>query len=173
MFPLLVFLLINTTLEHGINASSCDGFSGFGVLLWWVNLTNNLAPIQSSHLLSRIQSGVLGKPRRGREMAKVAKLLLAKPNMERMKCRTTFICEGCINHWTTPIQDTIAPLMEAYMIGLENGDVESAGNAGERASADFNLLVVRVNTDTCVDQIQPDFVLKAASIPDCHLKSVF
>ena len=34
MFPLLVFLLINTTLEHGFNASSCDGFTGFGVLLW-------------------------------------------------------------------------------------------------------------------------------------------
>ena len=34
MFPLLVFLLINTSLEHGFNASSCDGFTGFGVLLW-------------------------------------------------------------------------------------------------------------------------------------------
>jgi len=107
MFPLLVFLLINTTLEHGINASSCDGFTGFGVLL----------------------CGVLGKPQRGREMAEVAKLLLAKPNMERMKCRTTFICEGCINHWTSPIKDTIVPLIEAHRIGLENGDVESAGNA--------------------------------------------
>ena len=37
--------------------------------------------IQSSHILDRIGSGVLGKPQRGREMAKVAKFLLAKLNI--------------------------------------------------------------------------------------------
>ena len=61
--------------------------------------------------------------------------------------------------------------MEAVKVGLENGDVESAGNAGERTIADFNLVVL-VNTDTCVDQIQPGFGSVVASIPDCLLKSI-
>ena len=34
LFPLLVFLLMRASLKHGINASSCDAFGGYGVILW-------------------------------------------------------------------------------------------------------------------------------------------
>ena len=33
MFPRIAFLMIRTTLEHGVNASSCDAFVGFGASL--------------------------------------------------------------------------------------------------------------------------------------------
>lgn len=34
LFPLIVFLLVKETLNHGINASSCDAFGAFGIILW-------------------------------------------------------------------------------------------------------------------------------------------
>lgn len=59
-------------------------------------------------------------------MAKTVELLLAKPNMERMRSRSIFICEGMINHWTAPLQGILAPLLQGYQIGLQSGDLESA-----------------------------------------------
>eukprot|EP00578_Thalassiosira_sp_NH16_P023676 CAMPEP_0181082736 /NCGR_PEP_ID=MMETSP1071-20121207/3781_1 /TAXON_ID=35127 /ORGANISM="Thalassiosira sp., Strain NH16" /LENGTH=743 /DNA_ID=CAMNT_0023164343 /DNA_START=105 /DNA_END=2336 /DNA_ORIENTATION=+ len=105
MFALLVFLLMDTSLKYGINASSCDAFTGFGVIL----------------------CGGFGKPQRGKEMAKVAELILAKPGMKRMTSRSVFVCEGLISHWTKPLRETLEPLLEAYKVGLECGDGQSAG----------------------------------------------
>jgi predicted ATPase len=34
VFPLIVFLLVRASLKHGINASACDAFGGYGVILW-------------------------------------------------------------------------------------------------------------------------------------------
>jgi len=34
LFPLVVFLLVRTSIKHGINASSCDAFACYGLLLW-------------------------------------------------------------------------------------------------------------------------------------------
>jgi len=34
MFPLVIFHMVRATLQHGINASSCDAFGGFGMILW-------------------------------------------------------------------------------------------------------------------------------------------
>lgn len=95
--------MVRASLKYGTDASSCNSFGGYGVIL------NNL-----------------GKLQEGREMAKTVELLLAKPKMERMKSRSIFICEGTINHWTAPIQGTLAPLLQGYQTGLQSGDLESA-----------------------------------------------
>ena len=34
IFPLIIFHLVRATLQHGINASSCDAFEWFGMILW-------------------------------------------------------------------------------------------------------------------------------------------
>jgi len=34
LFPLCILLMVNTSLEHGINASSCGAFANLGMLLW-------------------------------------------------------------------------------------------------------------------------------------------
>ena len=31
-----------------------------------------------------------------------------------------------VDHWTTPLQDGVQPLLEGYQVGLQSGDVESA-----------------------------------------------
>lgn len=103
MFPLIVFALVRASLKHGTNSATFVAFGGYGIIL------NNL-----------------GKLQEGREMAKTVELLLAKPKMERMKSKSIFICEGMINHWTAPIQGTLAPLLQGYQTGLQSGDLESA-----------------------------------------------
>jgi len=105
LLPLIIFALVKTSLKSGVNASSCDAFAGFGFLLC-----------------------ALGKPQEGREMSRAVDLILAKPNMDRMKSRSIFVCEGMIHHWTAPVQNTLGPLLGGYQEGLRTGDIESAVN---------------------------------------------
>lgn len=100
---MIVFALVRASLKHGTNSASFVAFGGYGIIL------NNL-----------------GKLQEGREMARTVELLLAKPKMARMKSKSIFICEGMINHWTAPIQGTLAPLLQGYQTGLQSGDLESA-----------------------------------------------
>ena len=105
MFPLIIFLMIEATIKYGINASSCDAFTGFGVLL----------------------CGGFNDFQRGHEMARVAELILAKPGMNRMASRSIFVMEGLIKHWTTRLNGTLEPLLKGYQIGLDCGEGQSAG----------------------------------------------
>lgn len=104
LYPLIVFHLVRTSIKHGINSSSCDAFATFGLLL----------------------CGLFGKPEQGREMGKAVELLLAKPGMKGKQSKARYHCEAFINHWTAPIQGTLAPYLAGYQSGLELGDVESA-----------------------------------------------
>ena len=104
MFPLLVFLMVNATLEHGINASSCDAFVSFGIIL----------------------NGVFGKPSRARELGRAAELISAKPECARMKSRITVGVQGFINPSTSLLKDTIDPLLKGFEIGMKLRDYQSA-----------------------------------------------
>mmetsp|Transcript_39577 Transcript_39577/g.95158 ORF Transcript_39577/g.95158 Transcript_39577/m.95158 type:complete len:1108 (-) Transcript_39577:206-3529(-) len=104
MYPHVVFRKIQTMLKHGLNRSSCDGFSGAGILL----------------------SGPFGDPKRGREMGKAAELLAQNPEMKMMKSRVLFCVQALVYHHTSSLQGTLRPLLEGYQIGLRTGDTESA-----------------------------------------------
>jgi len=96
--------MVTTSLKHGLNPSSSGAFAGLGLLL----------------------CGSLGEPRKGREMAKAAELILAKPGMRSSTSMTIFITQSFCYHWTAPLHDTIAPLLKGFQEGLEIGDTESA-----------------------------------------------
>jgi hypothetical protein len=104
MFPLIVFQSVTTTLKHGLSSSSPSGFAGLGLLL----------------------CGPFGKPHEGREMAKAAELILEKPGMRSSATYTKFLTQSFCYHWTSPLQDTIEPLLEWNQRGLEIGDTDSA-----------------------------------------------
>eukprot|EP00985_Skeletonema_marinoi_P004474 scaffold1955_cov122-Skeletonema_marinoi.AAC.2 len=104
MFPLIAFQSVTTTLKHGLSSSSPSGFAGLGMLL----------------------CGPFGKPHEGREMAKAAELILEKPGMRSRAVYTVFVTQSFCYHWTSPLQDTIAPLLDGYQRGLEIGDNDSA-----------------------------------------------
>eukprot|EP00985_Skeletonema_marinoi_P030034 scaffold30138_cov131-Skeletonema_marinoi.AAC.1 len=104
MLPLIIFQSVATSLKHGLSSSSPSGFAALGSLL----------------------CGPFGKPHEGREMAKAAELILEKPGMRSRATFTVFITQTFCYHWTSPLQDTIAPLLEWYQRGLEIGDTASA-----------------------------------------------
>ncbi|KAL7527247.1 hypothetical protein ACHAXR_001864, partial [Thalassiosira sp. AJA248-18] len=103
IWPLGVFLLVRASIKHGINASSCDAFAMYGMIL----------------------CGAFGKFNRGRDMTRAVELLLENPDHRRMQSRATFILET-VKLWTAPLQSTLVPLLSGYQKGLEIGDVESA-----------------------------------------------
>eukprot|EP00577_Skeletonema_sp_RCC1716_P014333 CAMPEP_0113417576 /NCGR_PEP_ID=MMETSP0013_2-20120614/25725_1 /TAXON_ID=2843 ORGANISM="Skeletonema costatum, Strain 1716" /NCGR_SAMPLE_ID=MMETSP0013_2 /ASSEMBLY_ACC=CAM_ASM_000158 /LENGTH=464 /DNA_ID=CAMNT_0000304711 /DNA_START=1 /DNA_END=1392 /DNA_ORIENTATION=- /assembly_acc=CAM_ASM_000158 len=106
MLPLIVFQSVTTVLKHGLSPSSSPGFAGLGLLL----------------------CGPFGKPHEGREMAKAAELILEKPGMRSRATYTIFITQCFCYHWTSPLHDTIEPLLEGYQIGVEIGDNGRACN---------------------------------------------
>eukprot|EP00984_Skeletonema_dohrnii_P002153 scaffold737_cov74-Skeletonema_dohrnii-CCMP3373.AAC.1 len=106
MFPLIVFQSVTTSLKHGLSSLSSPAFAALGMIL----------------------CGPFGKPHEGREMAKAAELILEKPGMRSSATYTKFITQSFCYHWTSPLQDTIAPLLKGYQLGLEIeiGDTEKA-----------------------------------------------
>ena len=100
IYPLIAFLLVRESLEHGANASTVDGLTSFGAIL----------------------CGAFGRLLRGREMAKAVALLLENPVNRRMESRACFLVQGAILHWTTPLQGTLTPLLSGYQAGLEIGE---------------------------------------------------
>lgn len=108
LFPLINFLNVRATLRYGISpANACDAFGGFGILLC-----------------------ALGSPQRGRDMALAVQLILAKAKPGELTHLISRTCldQGFVYHWTsTTLQDTLSPLLRGYQIGLDTGDVQSAG----------------------------------------------
>ena len=46
--------------------------------------------------------------------------------MKEGKARTTYICEGLVNHWTLPLHGTLSPLLSGYNTGLKTGNIQDA-----------------------------------------------
>jgi len=103
LYPVIVMLMTRASIKHGIDASSCDSFAMFGTLCV-----------------------AFGQMQRGREMGHASTLILEKFHAKEMKSRVIFLCEGMINHWSSPLQGTFAPLLGGYQSGLESGNILSA-----------------------------------------------
>jgi predicted ATPase len=104
LLPLVALQSLTTSLKYGSSPSSSFIFAGFGMLL----------------------CGPFGKPNEGREMAKAAELILEKRGMRSSTSKTIFITQCFCYHWTSPLQDTIEPLLKGYQAGLEIGDTDKA-----------------------------------------------
>eukprot|EP00984_Skeletonema_dohrnii_P020789 scaffold10216_cov123-Skeletonema_dohrnii-CCMP3373.AAC.5 len=104
ILPLVIFQMVITSLKHGLNSSSSPAFARLGMLL----------------------CGPFGKLHEGLEMARAAELILEKPGMRSSTSNTIFVTQSFCYHWTSPLQDTIAPLLKGYQVGLEIGDNDRA-----------------------------------------------
>ena len=49
-----------------------------------------------------------------------------KIHAKEMKSWVSFLREGMVFHWSSPLQGTFTPLLEGYQSGMESGDTESA-----------------------------------------------
>ncbi|WP_353571573.1 ATP-binding sensor histidine kinase [Candidatus Albibeggiatoa sp. nov. BB20] len=102
LFPLLVFRLVNDSIHHGNSPVSAYGYASYGMFL-----------------CSRI-----GNMKMGYEFGKLALNLVECSHTREMKTRILVMFNAFIRHFKEPLEDSLQPLLDAYHIGLETGDLE-------------------------------------------------
>jgi PAS domain S-box-containing protein len=103
LFPLIVFEQVNLSLKYGNTAISSYAYATYGLIL-------------SGEVVGDVESGY--------QFGQLALKLLDKFNAKELKARTVFIVNLFIKHWKEHLQETLTPLRDAYLIGLETGDLE-------------------------------------------------
>ena len=138
MFPLLVFRMVRATLKHGINISTSDALISYGIIL-----CGAFREPQRGREMAKAGELILEKYEYKKSRATLgadgliyywtAPLLdtLIREGhplgVERVESRFIYAVEGLIYHWSKPLRDTLEPLHEGNRLGMECGDMESAG----------------------------------------------
>ncbi|MEH2384147.1 MAG: AAA family ATPase [Nostoc sp.] len=112
LLPQIILSEVNLSMQYGNAAASAFGYAWYGL----------------------IECGILGNIQTGYEFGQLALQILEKFHSKELKARTVFIVEAFINHWHQPLKESIAPLAEAYQVGLETGDIEYAAWASYGSS---------------------------------------
>ncbi|MEK7991922.1 MAG: ATP-binding sensor histidine kinase [Thiotrichaceae bacterium] len=102
LFPLLVFRLVNESISHGNSPVSAYGYASYGMFL----------------------CSKIGNMKMGYEFGKLALDLVEHSHAREIKTRILVIFNAFIRHFKDPIEDSLQPLLDAYHIGLETGDLE-------------------------------------------------
>ena len=130
MLPLIIFQGVTNSLKYGLDSTSSSYFAGLGMLL----------------------CGPFGKPQEGLEMAKAAELILEKTGMRSSAANTVYLTQTFCYHWVSPLQETIAPLLNGYQIGLETGENERAGFC--LANRSFHLFFIGRPLDSIQKELE-------------------
>jgi len=107
MFPLIVFKNVTLSIKWGNSSESAYAYSSYGVIL----------------------CGVVGQLQTGYQFGQLCLKVLAQLNARDVKARTEFVVGALIQHWIDPLNSVLKPLLGAYQMGLENGDLEYAAYA--------------------------------------------
>ena len=95
-----------------------------------LTLQNGLHDVSSlGFALYSVVCGSLGNSSEAYRFGKLALALLKQSNSKAYAARTMVVAYGFSCHLKTPLQDALNPLMEAYKIGMEIGDVEYSSQA--------------------------------------------
>ncbi|HEY9669072.1 MAG TPA: serine/threonine-protein kinase PknK, partial [Coleofasciculaceae cyanobacterium] len=105
LFPLLVFEQVNLSVKYGNTSVSSYAYATYGLIL-------------SGEVVGDIESGY--------QFGQIALRLLDKFNAKELKARTLFVVNYFIRHWQEHLRESLIPLLDAYLIGLETGDLEYA-----------------------------------------------
>ncbi|MBW4625337.1 MAG: AAA family ATPase [Brasilonema octagenarum HA4186-MV1] len=105
LLGLLVLKQVNLSLKYGNTSVSAYGYAAYGLILC---------------------GEAVGDIETGYQFGQLALRLLDKFNDKELKARTLFIVNYFINHWKEHLRNTLTPLLDAYSIGLETGDLEYA-----------------------------------------------
>ncbi|MDF0554169.1 ATP-binding sensor histidine kinase [Kamptonema sp. UHCC 0994] len=102
LFPLIVFKMVNLSLQYGNSPLSAYGYVSYGMLLCGV--------------LSDIDSGY--------QFGKLAIRLVEEFATKEIKAKIDFLFNCFIKQWKEHLKETAQPLLEAFKTGLETGDIE-------------------------------------------------
>jgi predicted ATPase/GAF domain-containing protein/DNA-binding CsgD family transcriptional regulator/tRNA A-37 threonylcarbamoyl transferase component Bud32 len=107
LYPLIVFKLIKLSIQYGLATESAFACSNYAVIM----------------------CGIVGDIEAGYDFGQLAVRLLDRFKITKVKARTFYLLNCHIRHWKEPLRDAAKGLAEAYQIGLETGDFETAGFA--------------------------------------------
>jgi predicted ATPase/signal transduction histidine kinase len=104
LFPLIIFKQINLSITYGNAPLSAFAYVVYGLIL----------------------CGIAEDIESGYQFGKLAENLLAKFHTKQVTAKViqTFNC--LVRNWKDHIRETLKPLLEAYSVGLETGDLEFA-----------------------------------------------
>ncbi len=105
LFPLIILQMVNLSIDYGNNDLSAFGYAGYSNILGGI-----IMDIDSSY-----------------EFVKLALNLLDKFPNPLIRCKTTFMANTSIRFRKIHLQETIQPLLDAYQLGIDTGDIEFAG----------------------------------------------
>ncbi|EJK71681.1 hypothetical protein THAOC_06856, partial [Thalassiosira oceanica] len=138
MFPLLVFRMVRATLKHGINVSSSDAFVSYAVILCGAfrEPQRGREMAKAGELIIEQYGFKKSRATLGDDgliyywTAPLLDTLLRKGHhlgVEYVQSRFIYVAEGLVYHWTKPFRDSLEALREGNRLGMECGDIESAG----------------------------------------------
>jgi len=104
LVPMGVFQVVQLSVKHGNARESAFDYAAYGLIL----------------------CGAIGDIETGYKFGALALKLLDKFNAKEVKARTYLLVYDMIIHWKEHVNKTLKPLIEAYQIGLETGDLEYA-----------------------------------------------
>ncbi|MCV6638808.1 ATP-binding sensor histidine kinase [Candidatus Albibeggiatoa sp. nov. NOAA] len=107
LFPLLVFRLVNDSIHHGNSPVSAYGYASYGMFL----------------------CSKIGNIKMGYEFGKLALDLVEHSHTRDLKTRILVMFNAFIRHFKDPLEECLPPLIDAYHIGLETGDLEFTARA--------------------------------------------
>jgi predicted ATPase/serine phosphatase RsbU (regulator of sigma subunit) len=100
--PLIVFYMVNLSIQHGNAPQSAFAYANYGFLL--------------CEMVGDIETGY--------RFGQLALRILEQVNAQEFKAKILVIVNFLIRHWKEHLRNTLLPLQEAYQSGLETGDLE-------------------------------------------------
>lgn len=107
LFILMACQQVNLTIQYGMTVASISGFADYGIVF----------------------SGLLQDIATSYQFGQLALNLLEHVNTREIRSQTLFKVSTFILPWKHPIQQALPFLEDAYLSGLENGDLAHAGYA--------------------------------------------
>ncbi|MBD1849460.1 AAA family ATPase [Leptolyngbya sp. ST-U4] len=102
LLPLAVCKQVDLSVQHGNAPVSPTAYANYGLLL----------------------CGIVGDIDSGYQFGQLALDLLSRLNTQEIKAKTIVIVNIFIRPWKEHLRKTLEPLMSAYSIGMETGDLE-------------------------------------------------
>ncbi|MCP4553471.1 MAG: AAA family ATPase, partial [Bacteroidetes bacterium] len=105
LLPLCIFQILKLSIKYGNSPFASSAYASYGLLL----------------------CGITGEIDMGNKFGALAMDLLENPETKPDRSKTLFIVNHFIVHWKTQIKNRQKHILEGYFVGVETGDLESAG----------------------------------------------
>lgn len=107
LVPLIVCKQVSLSIQYGNAPTSPFAYAVYSLLL----------------------CGAVGEIEQGYEFGQLALQLVSKLSAKEIEAKTCHLVRAGVQHWKEPAKNTLDPLLSAFSIGLETGDLEYAGYA--------------------------------------------